>query len=123
LDVLGVDRRRRPRRLGWNPEGLSGVEGQTPPRNDLAEHLDERTRIVWLETPTNPLLNVIEIEAAAKTAHEVGAMVVVDDRGAALLPPEVPRGNSRPVRLLARAARAEDARGAALVRSPAATGA
>jgi cystathionine gamma-synthase len=45
----------------------------------LAEHLDEKTRIVWLESPTNPLLNVIDIEAAAKAAHEVGAMVVVDN--------------------------------------------
>jgi cystathionine beta-lyase/cystathionine gamma-synthase len=45
----------------------------------LADHLDERTRIVWLETPTNPLLNVVDIEAAARAAHEVGAMVVVDN--------------------------------------------
>jgi cystathionine beta-lyase/cystathionine gamma-synthase len=45
----------------------------------LAEHLDERTRIVWLESPTNPLLNVIDIEAAAEAAHAVGAMVVVDN--------------------------------------------
>jgi cystathionine gamma-synthase len=45
----------------------------------LGEHLDEQTRIVWLETPTNPLLNVIDIEAAARAAHEVGAMVVVDN--------------------------------------------
>ena len=45
----------------------------------LAPHLDERTRLVWLETPTNPLLNVIDIEAAAKAAHEAGAIVVVDN--------------------------------------------
>jgi cystathionine beta-lyase/cystathionine gamma-synthase len=45
----------------------------------LAEHLDEKTRIVWLETPTNPLLNLIDIEAAAEAAHEVGAIVVVDN--------------------------------------------
>jgi cystathionine beta-lyase/cystathionine gamma-synthase len=45
----------------------------------LADHIDERTRIVWLETPTNPLLNVVDIAAAAKAAHEVGAMVVVDN--------------------------------------------
>jgi cystathionine gamma-synthase len=46
---------------------------------NLAEHLDERTRIVWLETPTNPLLNVIDIRAAADAAHAAGAMVVVDN--------------------------------------------
>jgi cystathionine gamma-lyase len=45
----------------------------------LANHLDERTRIVWLESPTNPLLNVIDIRAAAEAAHAVGAIVVVDN--------------------------------------------
>ena len=45
----------------------------------LADHLDEQTRIVWLETPTNPLLNVIDIRAAASAAHAVGALVVVDN--------------------------------------------
>jgi len=45
----------------------------------LGEHLDEQTRIVWLETPTNPLLNVIDIAAAAEAAHAVGALVVVDN--------------------------------------------
>ena len=47
--------------------------------DNLAEHLDERTRIVWLETPTNPLLNVIDIRAAADAAHAAGAIVVVDN--------------------------------------------
>ena len=60
---------------GYDIEFLSAEEINT----NLAEHLDERTRIVWLETPTNPLLNVIDIEGAAKAAHEVGAMVVVDN--------------------------------------------
>jgi cystathionine beta-lyase/cystathionine gamma-synthase len=46
---------------------------------NLAAHLDERTRIVWLETPTNPLMNVVDIRAAADAAHDVGALVVVDN--------------------------------------------
>ena len=46
---------------------------------NLAAHLDERTRIVWLETPTNPLMNVVDIRAAADAAHEAGALVVVDN--------------------------------------------
>jgi cystathionine gamma-synthase len=45
----------------------------------LAAQLDDSTRIVWLETPTNPLLNVIDIEAAAEAAHAAGAIVVVDN--------------------------------------------
>jgi cystathionine gamma-synthase len=45
----------------------------------LAEHLDERVRLVWLETPTNPLLNLVDVRAAADAAHEVDALVVVDN--------------------------------------------
>jgi cystathionine gamma-lyase len=45
----------------------------------LSEHLDDRTRIVWLETPTNPMLNLVDIRAAAEAAHQAGAMVVVDN--------------------------------------------
>jgi cystathionine gamma-lyase len=46
---------------------------------DLASRLDERTRIVWLESPTNPLLNVVDIRGAAEVARAVGAIVVVDN--------------------------------------------
>ena len=45
----------------------------------LAEHLEERTRLVWLETPTNPALNIVDIAAASEAAHAVGAQVVVDN--------------------------------------------
>ena len=45
----------------------------------LEQHLDEQTRVVWLETPTNPLLNVLDIRKAAEAAHAVGALVVVDN--------------------------------------------
>jgi cystathionine gamma-synthase len=45
----------------------------------LADHLDEKTRLVWLESPTNPLLNLVDIRAAAEAAHAVGALVVVDN--------------------------------------------
>src|SRR4051794_18713516 len=46
---------------------------------NLADHLDDGTRMVWIETPSNPLLNVIDIVAAAEAAHAVGALVVVDN--------------------------------------------
>jgi cystathionine gamma-synthase len=46
---------------------------------NLSEHLDERTRIVWIETPSNPMLNVVDIRAAAEAAHSAGAIVVVDN--------------------------------------------
>jgi cystathionine gamma-synthase len=46
---------------------------------NLADHLDERTRMVWVETPSNPLLNVVDIRAAAEAAHAVGALLAVDN--------------------------------------------
>jgi cystathionine beta-lyase/cystathionine gamma-synthase len=46
---------------------------------NLREHLDDNTRIVWVESPSNPLLNVVDIQAAAAAAHEVGAILVVDN--------------------------------------------
>ena len=64
----------------YGPKGYDVTFLSSDQINDgLAEHLDEQTRIVWLESPTNPLLNVIDIETAAKAAHEVGAIVVVDN--------------------------------------------
>ncbi len=37
------------------------------------------TKLVWLETPTNPLLGIGDIEATAALAHEAGALLVVDN--------------------------------------------
>src|SRR6266545_4445193 len=47
--------------------------------DDLASHLDERTRLVWVETPSNPMLNVVDIKKAAEAAHAAGAILVVDN--------------------------------------------
>jgi cystathionine gamma-synthase len=46
---------------------------------NLPTHLDESTRMVWVETPSNPVLNVVDIRAAADAAHAVGAILVVDN--------------------------------------------
>jgi cystathionine gamma-synthase len=37
------------------------------------------TKIVWIETPTNPLLRIFDITALAAVAHEAGALLVVDN--------------------------------------------
>ncbi|HSL57757.1 MAG TPA: aminotransferase class I/II-fold pyridoxal phosphate-dependent enzyme, partial [Acidimicrobiales bacterium] len=39
----------------------------------------EGTRVVWMETPTNPLLTVVDIAAVADVAHRHGALCVVDN--------------------------------------------
>ena len=38
-----------------------------------------RTRLVWVETPSNPLMKITDIEALAKVAHDAGALLVVDN--------------------------------------------
>jgi cystathionine beta-lyase/cystathionine gamma-synthase len=45
----------------------------------LASHLDATTKLVWVETPSNPLLNVVDIRRAADAAHAAGALLVVDN--------------------------------------------
>jgi cystathionine gamma-lyase len=39
----------------------------------------EHTKIVWVETPTNPLLQILDISALAEMAHNKGAILVVDN--------------------------------------------
>jgi cystathionine beta-lyase/cystathionine gamma-synthase len=47
--------------------------------DNLASHLGEDVKLVWVETPSNPLLNVVDIRKAADAAHAVGALLVVDN--------------------------------------------
>jgi cystathionine beta-lyase/cystathionine gamma-synthase len=46
---------------------------------DLEELAQENTKMLWLETPTNPLLNIHDISALAGKAHARGWLVVVDN--------------------------------------------
>jgi cystathionine beta-lyase/cystathionine gamma-synthase len=56
-----------------------GYEFAYPSVDEITGAIDERTRLVWLETPTNPMMNVVDVRAAAEAAHAVGALVVVDN--------------------------------------------
>jgi cystathionine gamma-synthase len=64
---------------------VHGPEGRTWTAIDLTDPgaLDDQwpdgTRMVWIETPTNPALGVVDITAAAAVAHLRGAVVVVDN--------------------------------------------
>src|SRR5881275_1752060 len=46
---------------------------------NLAAHLGDDVRLVWVETPSNPLLNVVDIRRAAEAAHAAGALLAVDN--------------------------------------------
>jgi cystathionine beta-lyase/cystathionine gamma-synthase len=45
----------------------------------VAAALRPETRLVWLETPTNPMLRLADIAAVSQLAHEAGAKVAVDN--------------------------------------------
>lgn len=58
-----------------------GIDHTPAPVNDpeaIAAAITERTKLVWLETPTNPLLNIADIAGAAEAAHAAGAKLLVD---------------------------------------------
>ena len=47
--------------------------------NSMRSQLRPETRLVWIETPSNPHLKIVDIEAVSAVAHEAGAQVVVDN--------------------------------------------
>ena len=56
----------------WSPADLTNPDV-------LDAHWNPATTVVWLETPTNPLLTVFDIEAIAEITHRHGAKLVVDN--------------------------------------------
>jgi cystathionine gamma-lyase len=47
--------------------------------DNLAKAMRKNTRMVWVETPSNPLLKVVDIAKAAEVAHASGALLAVDN--------------------------------------------
>jgi cystathionine gamma-synthase len=59
-----------------------GVTWEAVPQSDadaVRRAVRPETALVWTETPTNPLLNITDIEALAEIAHDAGALLVVDN--------------------------------------------
>jgi cystathionine gamma-synthase len=56
-----------------------GYEFEFAPAEQIADAVDDRTRLVWLESPTNPLLNIVDIRAVADRARAGGVVVVMDN--------------------------------------------
>jgi cystathionine gamma-synthase len=60
----------------------TGISFDAVPLDDLdavRSAWRDETRLVWVETPTNPLLTIVDIAAVAGLAHERGAWCVVDN--------------------------------------------
>ncbi len=59
-----------------------GVEHTPAPLSDVdavRAAIRPNTKVVWIETPTNPLLNIADIAQLAEVAHSAGARLVVDN--------------------------------------------
>jgi cystathionine gamma-lyase len=63
----------------YRPWGLQAVYTEDPSAEGFARILTPRTRMVWIETPTNPLLQILDIAEIAAVAHRHGALLAVDN--------------------------------------------
>jgi cystathionine gamma-synthase len=69
------------RRLGLDFFSRWGGEATVVDMSDLAaveKALRRNTRLLWVETPSNPLLTIVDIAPVAELAHRAGARVLVD---------------------------------------------
>ncbi len=76
-DVYGGTYRLFKRVLEDKGISTSFVDTRDPDR--VAAALTPQTRLIWLETPTNPMLKLADIRAISKVAHRHGALLVVDN--------------------------------------------
>jgi cystathionine beta-lyase/cystathionine gamma-synthase len=63
----------------FKPWGLVSRYTEDPSPAGFAPILNSATKLVWIETPTNPMLQIVDIAAIAKMAHNVGARLAVDN--------------------------------------------
>ena len=59
--------------------GLTSTTCDLTDAGALAAAIRDTTRLVWVETPSNPLLKIVDIAAVASAAHGAGARVMVDN--------------------------------------------
>lgn len=59
-----------------------GIKFHFVPMGDVAsvkEKVNANTKLIWVETPTNPMMNIIDIKTMSAVAKEAGALLVVDN--------------------------------------------
>lgn len=47
--------------------------------DNIEDYVNENTKLIWVETPTNPMMNIIDIEAVSKISKKYGVMLAVDN--------------------------------------------
>src|SRR5262245_17689353 len=63
----------------FKPWGLTARYTDDPSPAGFAKIVTPKTKLVWIETPTNPLLQILDIAAIAELAHKAGAKLAVDN--------------------------------------------
>ncbi len=63
----------------FRPWGLRAAYVEKATAAAFQGALTPQTRMIWIESPTNPLLQILDIEAIASVAHRAGAILVVDN--------------------------------------------
>ena len=76
-DVYGGTQRQF--RRVWSHHGLSFDFVDLSNLDNARRAITDGVKLVWIETPTNPMLKLVDISAVAEIAHRVGAFVVVDN--------------------------------------------
>ncbi|MDG3005762.1 cystathionine gamma-synthase [Paludisphaera mucosa] len=63
----------------FRPMGIVARYTEDPEPETFAALTNAKTKLVWIETPTNPLLQILDIEGIARAAHDAGAILAVDN--------------------------------------------
>src|SRR5688572_14021746 len=59
--------------------GIKFIYTDVSDTNQVKKMISPKTKLIWLETPTNPLMNIADIKATAAIAKEAGALLCVDN--------------------------------------------
>src|SRR5205807_309849 len=63
----------------FRPWGLVTHYTEDPSPAGFAKLITPATKLVWVETPTNPLLQIVDIAGVAEVTHRAGALLAVDN--------------------------------------------
>ncbi len=59
--------------------GIKFIYVDTTDAQNVANAITDKTKLIWLETPTNPLMNITDIEAVAAISKKAGTLLCVDN--------------------------------------------
>ncbi|MEO7308006.1 MAG: cystathionine gamma-synthase [Ferruginibacter sp.] len=63
----------------WDRYGIKFIYVDTTNTENIKTAVTANTKLIWLETPTNPLMNISDIEAIAAISKAAGALLCVDN--------------------------------------------